>query len=229
MQDMSTSTDTEIWTRSQAIAFVIILSLFFVVATVIGTGAYLANPNQSVIVPIGITAAIPVVLFLLAYAAIERFRAFVLAQDLRLITQLQLWRVVGFTFLALYAFNVLPGVFAIPAGVGDVAIGIAALFMVRRIDRDPSYVLSNGFARFNLLGLADFAVAIVTSGVASGAFPALIAGGVTSAPMDLWPLNIFPSFIVPIFIILHLTVLLKVRVMRRTEVAFDVENSEVSQ
>jgi hypothetical protein len=37
--------------------------------------------------------------------------------------------------------------------------------------------------------------------------------------MDVWPLNIFPSFGVPIFIILHLTVLLKVREMRRRSAA----------
>jgi hypothetical protein len=35
--------------------------------------------------------------------------------------------------------------------------------------------------------------------------------------MDVWPLNLFPSFIVPIFIILHLTVLMKVRELRRRE------------
>ena len=33
--------------------------------------------------------------------------------------------------------------------------------------------------------------------------------------MDVWPLSIFPSFLVPAFIILHLTVLLKVRHLRR--------------
>ena len=48
-----------------------------------------------------------------------------------------------------------------------------------------------------------------------GGFPSLIADGVTSAPMDVWPLNLFPSFFVPIFIILHLSVLLKVRHLRQ--------------
>ncbi|MFB3150322.1 MAG: hypothetical protein ACE10M_07110, partial [Alphaproteobacteria bacterium] len=69
--------------------------------------------------------------------------------------------------------------------------------------------------RFHLLGLLDFAVAILMAGLSAGAFPDLIPNGVTSAPMDVWPLNVFPSFLVPAFIILHLTVLLKVRDLRR--------------
>src|SRR5207245_6648798 len=38
----------------------------------------------------------------------------------------QLYRVVGFSFLVLYAVGRLPGEFAIPAGAGDVVVGLAA-------------------------------------------------------------------------------------------------------
>ena len=58
-------------------------------------------------------------------------------------------------------------------------------------------------------------VAIATSGLVAGAYPALIANGVTSSAMDVWPLNVFPSFLVPAFIIVHLIVLLKVRHLRQ--------------
>jgi len=105
--------------------------------------------------------------------------------------------------------------FAWPAGLGGVALGLAAPFVVARIDHDPAWATSTGLVLFQRLGLLDFAVAIATAGLAAGAYPALIPGGVTSAPMDVWPLNLFPSFIVPIFIGLHLSVLLKVRHSRR--------------
>jgi hypothetical protein len=58
-------------------------------------------------------------------------------------------------------------------------------------------------------------VAIGTSGRASGAFPELIVNNITSAPMDVWPMNSFPSLVVPAFIIPQLTALLKVRALRR--------------
>jgi hypothetical protein len=77
-------------------------------------------------VPILIGAVGPLVVFLAGYWGSPRFRAFVLAIDLPLATAIQAWRAGGLGFLALYAHGVLPGVFAWPAGLGDIAIGVTA-------------------------------------------------------------------------------------------------------
>lgn len=204
-----------VWTgRTKAIAAAL-LAAQFLAAYVIGARELLRSDDHALFPPIAITAAVPVAAFLGSYALAPRFRRFVLAQDVRVLTLLQLWRVVGFAFLALYAFGTLPGLFALPAGAGDVAVGIAAFVVVRRLIERPDFARSMGFLAFHALGLADFAVAILTAGLAGGALPGLIVGGVTSAPMEVWPLNIFPSFLVPLFIILHLGVLLKVAALRR--------------
>ncbi len=192
-----------------------LLLIWFAAAYVIGAEGLLANEAGAFFAPIALTATLPVAAFLAVYALSFRFRGFILAQDIRTLTMLQHWRVIGFVFLPLTYFAVLPGLFAWPAGLGDVAIGLAAAFVVARLGRDPAWATSAGLVRFHLLGLLDFAVAITTAGLAAGAFPSLIADGVTSAPLDVWPLNLFPSFIVPIFIILHLSVLLKVGHLRR--------------
>jgi hypothetical protein len=212
---MNTHPNTIVWTIAQKAALAGLLLIQFAVAYVVGTEHLLTNDQASLLLPIGTTVFMPVALFLAAYALSARFRNFVLAQNLRTLTMMQHWRVMGFTSLLLYSFNVLPGLFAWPAGVGDVAVGLLAVVVVARMDRDPEFVLSPGFLRFHFLGLFDFVGAILTSGLASGAFPGLIANGITSAPMDVWPLNLFPSFFVPAFIILHLITLLKVREMRR--------------
>ncbi len=213
---MSADKSTPIWSGAAKAGVAALLLAQFAAAYVIGTEQLLTNGQSSMFAPIAITAVLPVVLFLSAYSLSRRFRGFVLSQDLRRLTMLQHWRVIGFVFLALYAFDALPGLFAWPAGLGDVATGLAAVFIVARLDRNPDYATSSSFVRFHLLGLLDFAVAITTAGLSAGAFPALISNGVTSAPLDVWPMNIFPSFIVPAFIILHLTVLLKVRELRRS-------------
>ena len=192
-----------------------LLLAWFAGAYLIGAEAWLLNRGAALIPPIVISATIPVAVFLALYALSPRFRALVLSWDIRTLTMLQHWRVIGFVFLPLYFFGVLPGVFAWPAGLGDIAVGLTAAFVVARIDRDPAWATSAGLVRFHLLGLLDFAVAVVTVGLTAGAYPALIANGVTSAAMDVWPLNLFPSFMVPIFIILQLSVLLKVRHERR--------------
>ena len=213
---MSETARSKVWTTGKQVALLVLLIVWFAAAFVVGDRALLTNANGSLLPPIATTAILPVAAFLGLYASSSRFRGFILAQDIETLTMLQLWRVIGFGFLMLYAYGVLPGLFALPAGLGDVAIGLAAPFVVLHLRRDPNYWASSGLVRFQYLGLLDFAVAIVTAGLSAGAIVSLTPGGVTSAPMDVWPLNLFPSFIVPIFIILHLTVLLKVRELRQT-------------
>lgn len=212
---MNTNQPNYVWTRSQKTGLAIILTMQFAIAYLIGSSGLLTNTGLLMIPPIALTVLFPVLIFLGFYVVSQRFRGFVLAQDIRTLTALQLWRVVGFVFLALYAFNILPGLFAWPAGFGDVAVGLGAAFMVVKLDRDPNYIFSKGFASFQFLGMLDFVGALGTAALTSGAFPQLTPNGITSAALDVWPLNLFPSFIVPAFIILHLVVILKVRHLRR--------------
>ena len=212
---MKTNQQRSVWTTSHKVTLGALLAAQLAIAYFVGAGHLLTNTGLVIFPPIAITVFVPVALFLTAYATSGTFRNFVLAQDLRLLTALQLWRVVGFSFLLLYAFDVLPGLFAWPAGLGDTIVGLAAFYVLMQMDRDPDYGTSSGYVRFQLFGLLDFIGALGTSGLASGAIPGLVPGGVTSAAMDIWPLNLFPSFIVPVFIILQLTALLKVRELRR--------------
>lgn len=205
-----------VWNGARKTVLAGLLTAQFALAYVIGTEGLLTNDQGGLFAPIAMTAAIPVALFLLVYAASAGFRSFVLAQDFRILTMVHLWRVIGFTFLVLFAYDKLPALFAWPAGLGDVALGFAAIFVVARMDRNPDYVESAGFRRFHLLGLLDFAAAVGTAGLSAGVFPGLIPNGVTSALLDVWPLNLFPSFLVPAFIIMHLTVLMKIRHMRQS-------------
>lgn len=202
------------WTPARHLALGAILAGWFAVAAAIGTGGWLASAEPGLLRPIALGAAVPVLAFLAAYGVLPGLRRFVLAQDIATLTQFHHWRVVGFGFLLLYAHGVLPGVFAWPAGVGDVMVGLAAPLVVARLARDASAATSAGLVRFHLLGLADFAVAVSAASLSSGVYPALVPGGVTSAPMEVWPLSLFPTFIVPVFVILHLAVLLKVRALR---------------
>jgi len=214
---MTTIIQTPIWKTSHKIALAAVLAIQFAIAYFIGVDGLLVNSTASMIPPIALTVFIPVALFLATYALSTRFRSFVLEQDIRTLTMIQLWRVIGFVFLPLYAFGILPALFAWPAGVGDVTMGLAAVFVVAAINRNPDFIFSKNYLWFHLFGLADFVGALGTSALASGAFPGLVSNGLTSAAMDIWPLNIFPSFIVPAFIILQLTALLKVRHMRQQQ------------
>jgi hypothetical protein len=199
-----------LWTsRAKAYAATILISLF-ALAYGIGASGVLAGSTVSAFRPIALTAILPPLLFLAAYAISKRLRQFVLAQDLETLTMLQHWRVLGFAFLLLYAFDRLPALFAWPAGLGDVAVGLLAPIVVMQMAKDPAFVQSWRFLGFHIVGMFDFAIAVATASLASGVLPSFVSNGITSGPMEVWPLNIFPSFFVPIFIILHLAVFLKI-------------------
>jgi hypothetical protein len=138
------------------------------------------------------------------------FRDFVLSLDLRVIAGMQAWRWAGLGFLSLYAHNVLPGVFALPAGLGDMAIGVTAPWMILALLREPGFAASGSFIRWNILGILDLVIAI-SLGTVSTLFATGAAGEVTTAPMATLPLLLIPGFLVPLFIMLHATALLQSR------------------
>ena len=81
-----------------------------------------ARPSEPPTNPILLGASIPLVVFIAAYLRSGTFRDFILAANLRLLTAIRAWRAGGFGFLTLHTYGILPGLFAWPAGLGDIAI-----------------------------------------------------------------------------------------------------------
>ena len=93
--------------------------------------------------PLPAANAIPIAVVAIVYRVSPRFRNYMLTLDLRLVLAAQLWRVIGIAFLFALAFDQLPAGFAVPAGLGDLATGIAALAVVfalanRSLTRSPA-------------------------------------------------------------------------------------------
>jgi hypothetical protein len=177
-------------------------------------GAFVGAPGSPPL-PIFLGFAIPLVAFFAAYFGWEAFRDFVLGADLRLVAAVQAWRWAGFGFLALYAHGVLPGLFALPAGLGDMAIGITAPWVVLGLIRNPSFANSRRFVIWNILGITDLIVAVSMGAICSGFLHGL-TGNVTSGPMAQLPLVLIPAYLVPLFIMLHFTALSQARQLARS-------------
>src|SRR3954468_7602066 len=156
----------------------------------------------------------PLSLFLLGYRTIRPLREFVLSADLRLIVGIQAWRWAGFGFLTLYTYGVLPGIFAWPAGLGDMAIGVTAPWVLSVLLRRPGFAASKAFVAWNLSGILDLAVA-VSIGALVPLFAPKFYGAVSTAPMAQLPLVLVPTFLVPTFLMLHLTALFQARRLGR--------------
>jgi len=146
------------------------------------------------------------VVFFAAYFGSGAFREFVLGANLRLLAVIQAWRFAGFGFLALYAHGILPGLFAFPAGLGDMAIGVTAPWIVLGLIRDPSFASSRRYVFWNIMGIVDLVVAVSMGTISSGFIPGL-TGNVTTSAMAQIPEVLIPAFLVPLFLMLHFTAL----------------------
>lgn len=188
----------------------LLLAAWFALVVLFGArGVFLGQPGAP---PVGIAIGviIPLLLFFGCFRFSNAFRTFVLSLDLRFVAGIQAWRWAGLGFLFLYAYKVLPGLFALPAGLGDMAIGFVAPWMVLRLARQPDFAAGAAFARWNWLGILDLVVAL-----GLGASMAMAAPGtISTASMATLPLLIVPVFLVPFFLMLHATALLQARRMR---------------
>jgi hypothetical protein len=146
---------------------------------------------------VAIAALSPVVVFSLWFAASESFRRFTLSLNPGILTSLHAWRVVGFTFVLLEAHRVLPAIFALPAGYGDMAIGATAAFVAWKLSNPAHRDL---FIPWQLLGIADLVIAVSLGTTA----PLIDPQGPSMLPMTLLPLSLIPTFLVPLFLILHI-------------------------
>jgi hypothetical protein len=159
--------------------------------------------------------ASPLVLFFASLRLSRSFREFVLSLDLRLIAGMQAWRWAGLGFLSLYAHKVLPAVFALPAGLGDMAIGVTAPWMILALIRQPGFAASGTFIRWNILGILDLVIAI-SIGTVSTFFATGAPGEISTAPMATLPLLLIPAFLVPLFLMLHTAALMQSRQLIRS-------------
>lgn len=111
-------------------------------------------------------------------------------------------RVFGFLFLALMDMNLLPAQFALPAGYGDITVGLLALLIIYLLAKRHPYARTLAIG-WNVLGLLDFTIALTTGIIYIGPFAdQLAASGVSLSYLNY--VLIVPTFGVPLFTLLHI-------------------------
>ncbi len=153
---------------------------------------------------LGLAVLIPLVVFLLWFATSVGFRQFALSLNPRTLTFVHSWRIAGFTFLALYAAGLLPGVFALPAGWGDIAIGATAPLAALKL---ANFSRRRGFIFWQTLGIVDLVTAVVLGTTARWISPS----EPSTAIMSALPMSLIPTFAVPLLIMLHIICIAQAR------------------
>lgn len=152
------------------------------------------------------------VLLFLTWPLLRRTLAVVPSQW---IVGIQFYRVLGVIFLILYAAGRLPALFALPAGLGDFAVGLLAPFVAAAYARG-----SSGAARrarlWNALGIADLVVAVTMGFLTSPTPLQLAAFDRPSGLVATFPLSLIPVYMVPLSILLHFASLRRLRSAEQT-------------
>jgi len=119
------------------------------------------------------------------------FRRIVAAVPQHWLIAIQTFRILGGVFLVRYFAGELPGLFALPAGIGDVATGLLAPFVAYAWYRGKPYARGAAIA-WNLFGMADLVNAVVLGVLTGGG-----AGGI------VFPIVLVPVYAVPRALLLH--------------------------
>ena len=150
----------------------------------------------------------PIIVALLIITLSPAVRRVIAAASLPMIIGVQVYRVIGVVFVILLAQGQLPAHFALPAGWGDVVVGLSAPLVALALARG-GWRARTLAAGWNVFGLLDLVVAV---GMGSGYLAPFLASDlgprVAPAPaMGVFPLILVPTFAVPVSVLLHLIAL----------------------
>jgi hypothetical protein len=198
-----------------------IIAAWFVFALSASAAHVFKQSSAAPPIALGLSVLIPIVLFWIWFRASAGFREFALSLDPRVLTIVQSWRIVGFVFVVLYVYGILPGIFANPAGWGDIAIGLTAPWVAMKL-AEPGH--RKGFIVWNALGILDLVVAVTTGTTSRLVHP----HGLAADAMTVLPLSIVPTFLVPLFLIMHIIVIAQARRWPEAEAARNQQRAPAS-
>ena len=149
-------------------------------------------------------------------------RRFVDSIPLQRLIGVQVYRAAGVIFLIAWASGRMPAVFALPAGIGDIAVGVAAPFVAARVRSGLGAPETAARTRrvaisWNLLGIADLVVAVALGFLSSPSHFQLLAADLPNALISRMPYVLIPTFAVPLSILLHVAALQRLRSTERVQ------------
>jgi len=184
------------------------LSVWFVVVVVLGVTRALYYKHGLGTPGLGLAVALPIAILCLVVARIKSLVDAFQRVPLWLLVGVHIVRLLGISFIVLYAAHRLPAPFAPVAGWGDIFVGATALPVAWLAYRRPANARPILWS-WNVVGLADL-IAAVRFGVTSSPGPArLIFAEPSSALMTILPWLLIPGFLVPLLFTVHIGIFIR--------------------
>jgi hypothetical protein len=151
---------------------------------------------------VGLAVLVPVVVGLAILLRSRAAAALVDGIPAAWLVRVQAYRVLGGIFLVVWASGGLPGAFALPAGIGDVFVGLRAIFVAASLNAGARDARTAAVV-WNLMGIADLVIAVSTGFLSSPGPLQLLALDHPNLLISAFPLVMIPAFAVPLSLILH--------------------------
>jgi hypothetical protein len=170
------------WTIGSALIF----AVWFVGIVLLAADNVFRNDAPGIPIALLLTLAAGYLLLLSA-----TFRGIIAGIPQHWLIGIQTFRILGGVFLIRYFQGELPGIFAIPAGIGDVVTGILAPFVAYWWFVGKPYARHAAIA-WNLFGMADLVNAVLIGSLTGGG-----GGGI------VFPIVLIPIYGVPRAFLIH--------------------------
>ena len=167
---------------------------------------------------LGIAVALPIAVLCFVVARVKSLREGFRRVPLWLLVGVHTVRVLGISFIILYAAGRLPAPFAPVAGWGDIFVGATALPAAWLAYRRPAMARPTLWI-WNVIGLADLIAAIGLGVISSPGPQRLIFADPNSAIMTTLPWLLIPGFLVPLLFAVHIGIF--IRLAKETKLVRD--------
>ncbi len=187
--------------------FWLVLSFYIIYLTIVAIASFNGFFDAIMLPPkIVVTTTLPlaiVVTILYNTKVCKKANTLLSLKDL---VQIHIFRLIGSTFIILFLYNLLPPVFALFSGIGDILTAATSIFVAKAIQNKKSYAIKLTYI-WNTFGLVDI---LVTSAMAIIFTKISIDTGSQGVEfLAKFPFCFIPAFAPPTIIFLHLLVFRK--------------------
>lgn len=130
---------------------------------------------------------------------------------LHVLVGVQFYRVIGILFLIAYAQDDMPAEFALPAGIGDLLVGLTAVVVAVLLLKQGKQRARPTVLAWCALGILDLVVAVGTGFLSAPSAIQQLAVDAPNAAIVSYPFVLVPTFAVPVSLILHIYVISRLR------------------
>jgi len=187
------------WQSWVAIVGFFVLAAWALTVSLLALRGFFLPPDEKSPPPIGIHLLIVLAGLGILLASSATLRSLLTNQ--KHLIWLNVWRLVGLVFLGLMATGQMPALWALPAGIGDVIVGVTAPWVANQLDKPGGKRIA---IIFNLFGLADLVVAVGLGIMTSPGPLRVFHTTPTSEFATHFPLALVPGFLVPLAFALHI-------------------------